>query len=176
MGFCTCRWMEINIILRYPWPQTDSLISWYKFRANRENLINLWLDTSLHAWAMNKTCFEGSASLTLVVAGIRIRLMTIPSKWAYFYTPQIFKRFALRLVCHFKKYRKAYLFRALTPGGPLQLLTKRSEHKYLMSYLQRLVKTDCPTNLTNSAANNPSWRAAETQRRRSFFIIRISRK
>ena len=105
---------------------------------------------------MNKTCFEGSASLTLVVAGIRIRLMTMPSKWAYFYTPQIFKRFALRLVCHFKKYRKAYLFRALTPGGPLQLLTKRSEHNNLMSHLQRLVKTDCPTNLANSAANKPS--------------------
>ena len=100
--------METNIILRYPWPQTDSLILWYKFLANQVNLTNLWLDTSLHVWAMNKTCFEGSASLTPEVAGIRIRLMTMPSKWAYFYTPQIFKHFALRLVCHFKKYRKKH--------------------------------------------------------------------
>ena len=161
MCFCTCRWMETNIILRYPWPQTDSLILWYKFLANQVNLTNLWLDTSLHVWTMNKTCFESSACLTPEVAGIRIRLMTMPSKWAYFYT-----------------LRPSYL-EFSHHEGPRNIgkqLAKRSEHNYLMSHLQRLVKTDCPTNLANSVANKPSWRAAETQRRRSFFIIRTSRK
>ena len=163
--------METNIILRYPWPQTDSLILWYKFLANQVNLTNLWLDTSLHVWAMNKTCFEGSASLTPEVAGIRIRLTTMPSKWAYFYTHL---RFLNTLPCVSLWYSEFSHQEVLRNIG--KLLAKRSEHNYLMSHLQRLVKTDCPTNLANSVANKPSWRAAETQRRRSFFIIRTSRK
>ena len=36
MCFLTCRWMETNIILRYPWPQTNSLILWKSFEQTKK--------------------------------------------------------------------------------------------------------------------------------------------